>query len=179
MEATMTIFSKRPNLIRQEIQMRGQMVVMAFDGIAPWMLNPFNGSSGVVMLTGSQADMVRDQSSFDGPLSDYKEKGSKLEFVGPETMGAAKVLHLKLTSKTGSVQHVYLDAGTYLEAKLVSDDMGKVEQELGDYRDVNGFKVPFRIKVMQNGVLQSELVVDKVEFNVAIDDAIFKVPKAF
>jgi hypothetical protein len=60
----------------------------------------------------------------------------------------------------------------------VSDD-GKVEQELGDYRDVNGFKVPFRVKVMQNGVPQSELIVDKVEFNIAIDDAMFRVPKTF
>jgi outer membrane lipoprotein-sorting protein len=177
MEATLTIFSKRPNLIRQEIQMRGQTVVMAFDGVAPWTLNPFNGSSGAVLLTGPQADMVKDQSSFDGPLSDYKEKGSKLELVGIEPLGATKVVHLKLTTKTGSVQHVYLDAATYLEAKLVADDMGKVEQELGDYRDVNGFKVPFRIKVMQNGVLQSELIVDKVEFNIAMDDGMFRLPK--
>src|SRR5262245_32073768 len=119
MEATLTILAKRPNLIRQEIQLRGQTVVMAFDGAAAWTLNPFNGSSGAVMLTGPQADMVKDQSSFDGPLSDYKEKGSKLELVGPETVGTTKMLHLKLTAKTGAVQHVYLDAATYLEAKIV------------------------------------------------------------
>jgi len=178
MEATLTVLAKRPNLVRQEVQLRGQTMILAFDGVSAWTLNPFNGSNGVVLLSGAQADQVRDQSSFDGPLSDYKEKGSKLELVGPDTLGATKVLHLKLTSKTGSVQHVYLDAATYLEAKLVSDD-GKVEQELGDYRDVNGFKVPFRVKVMQNGVPQSELIVDKVEFNIAIDDAMFRVPKAF
>jgi len=30
---------------------------------------------------------------------------------------------------------------------------------------------------MQNGVLQSELIVDKVEFNIAMDDGMFRLPK--
>src|SRR4249920_1111168 len=84
MEATLTVLAKRPNLVRQEVQLRGQTMVLAFDGVSAWTLNPFNGSNGVVLLSGAQADQVRDQSSFDGPLSDYKEKGSKLELVGPE-----------------------------------------------------------------------------------------------
>ncbi len=176
-EAEVTVLGKRPNLMRQQILVQGQTIVMAYDGAVPWMVNPLQGSSNPIILTGPQAEMVREQTAFDGPLADYKERGTKVELVGAETLDSAKVFHLKLTSKTGQVQHCYLDASTYLEIKLVSDGVGRMEQELSDYRDVEGIKVPFRVRMIQNGVLQSEIKVDKVEFNVKADDTLFRIPK--
>ena len=176
-EAEFTMFGKRPNLIRQQISMQGQTIVMAYDGAVPWMLNPLLGSSSAILVTGPQAAMIREQSSFDGPLVDYKERGTKVELVGAETVGTRKAYHLKLTSKTGQIQHCYLDAATYLEMRLVSEDMGKMEQELSDYREVEGIKIPFRVRLMQNGVVQSEIKVDKVEFNVKVEDSLFRIPK--
>jgi outer membrane lipoprotein-sorting protein len=176
-EAQFTMLGKRPNLIRQQILVQGQTIVMAYDGAVPWMVNPLLGSTSPIVVSGPQAAMIREQSSFDGPLVDYKERGTKVEFVGADAVDGRKAWHLRLTSKTGEVQHCYLDAATYLEMKLVSDDMGKMEQELSDYRDVEGIKIPFRVRLMQNGVVQSEIKVDKVEFNIAVDDAAFRLPK--
>jgi hypothetical protein len=51
------------------------------------------------------------------------------------------------------------------------------DQELSDYRDQDGIKVPFLVRTLMNGVLQSELKVQTVEFNVTLDDALFRVPK--
>jgi len=83
-----------------------------------------------------------------------------------------------LTSREGRVQHVYLDAVTGLEARIVSDSpMGKLEQELSDYRDVSGIKVPFSIRNLVNGAVRAEITVDKVEINPNIDDAIFRMGK--
>jgi outer membrane lipoprotein-sorting protein len=179
MDATLTMIGKRPNLMRQEILIQGQTIVMVFDGTAPWMVNPMLGKTDPVVVTGPQSDMIREQSEFDGsPLINYKEKGGRLELIGTEEMNTAKVFHLKLTSKTGQVQHIYVDTTTYLDAKLVSESpMGMLEQELMDYRDVEGIKVPFHIRVKNNGVVQTEIKVDKVEFNVKVDDAMFKIPK--
>ena len=179
MDATLTMIGKRPNLMRQEILIQGQTVVMAFDGVAPWMVNPLLGSTSAVVVTGPQSEMIRDQSDFDGsPLVNYKEKGGRLELVGTEALETAKVFHLKLTNKNGQAQHIYIDTGTYLDAKMVSESpMGMVEQELMDYRDVEGIKVPFHIRVKNNGVIQTEIKVDKVEFNVKVDDVMFRVPK--
>jgi outer membrane lipoprotein-sorting protein len=178
-EAKQVIYAKRPNLLRQELNMGGQLVIMAFDGRTPWMINPHLGAVAPITMSGPPADMIRDQSSFDGPLIDYKEKGSLLDLVGLETLGDRKVHHLKLTDKNRQVQHVYLDAETGLEVKLVSqNEIGQsFEQELSDYRDVEGVQIPFSIRTFANGVQQGQIVVEKVEFNVKIDDTIFRMPR--
>jgi outer membrane lipoprotein-sorting protein len=178
MEAPVVVYAKRPNMVRQEIQMGGRLVVMAFDGNTPWIVNPNTGTPGAIAVMGPQADAMRQDSDFDGPLLDYRTKGTTIELVGTETLGVKKVFHLKLTARTGLVQHYYLDAETALETKLVTEsDNGKVEQELLDYRDVEGIKVPFLIRTTVNGVLQGEMKVEKVEFNLKIDDAMFRMPK--
>jgi len=179
MEATVTLYGKRPNLMRQEQSLAGQKVVSGFDGQTPWIVNPLTGSSAPVALTGPQADLVREQASaFDGPLVGYRERGQTVELVGLETIGARKMHHLKLTARSGQVQHCYLDAETMLEARLMFESEGaRFEQEISDYRDVEGIKIPFHIRLLVNGVQQSEVMVEKVEFNVAIDDAIFRMPK--
>ena len=178
MEAPVVVYAKRPNMVRQEIQMGGRLVVMAFDGNTPWIVNPNTGTPGAITIMGPQADAMRQDSDFDGPLLDYRTKGTTIELVGTETLGQKKAYHLKLTARTGVVQHYYLDAETALEMKLVTEtDGGKVEQELLDYRDVDGVKVPFLIRTTVNGVLQGEMKVEKVEFNLRIDDAMFRMPK--
>jgi hypothetical protein len=74
---------------------------------------------------------------------------------------------------------MFLDAETYLLIKLVTTINspqlgGDVEQttELSDYRSVDGVKVPFRV-VTVNAVQTVSIALDKVEHNVAIDDAVF------
>jgi hypothetical protein len=42
---------------------------------------------------------------------------------------------------------------------------------------VDGLTVPFLIRLLTNGVVQSEIRVQSVEFNVQVDDAIFRMPK--
>ncbi len=60
---------------------------------------------------------------------------------------------------------------------MTETEGAKFEQELLDWRDVNGVKVPFHIRMLVNGVLQSENRVEKVELNVSIDDSVFAMPK--
>jgi outer membrane lipoprotein-sorting protein len=178
MAATMTVYSKRPNRVRQEVKIGGQTVISAFDGVTTWVVNPMVGSSRPIAVTGPQADMLREQGDFDGPLVDYKTKGYTVELVGPETLGERKVNHLKLVSPSRQIVHVYLDASTNLEAKRATEvESLKLEQELGDYRPVDGVMIPFHIRLLVNGVPQSEMKVESVQFNVTMDDAIFRMPK--
>lgn len=179
MESSVVIYAKRPNMVRQEIAMGGRMMVLAYDGVTPWLVNPHaSGSNAAVQLMGPQADAIRQDSDFDGPLVDYREKGLTIEVVGTETLGTAKVHHLKVTTKNGLVQHYYLDATTALEVKIVTEtDPTTMEQEFTDYREVEGIKVPFVVRTFANGVKQGELRLEKVEFNVKLDDAMFRMPK--
>jgi outer membrane lipoprotein-sorting protein len=178
MAATMTVYSKRPNRVRQEVKIGAQTVISAFDGVTTWVVNPMVGSDRPIAVTGPQADMLREQGDFDGPLVDYKTKGYTVELVGPATLGERKVNHLKLVSPSRQIVHVYLDASTNLEAKRATEvESLKLEQELGDYRPVDGVMIPFHIRLLVNGVPQSEMKVESVQFNVTMDDAIFRMPK--
>ena len=179
MDAVMTVYTKRPNRVRQEMKLGGQTVVNGFDGSIAWIINPVAmGSSRPMAVTGPQADMLREQGDFDGPLVDYKTKGYTLALVGAETLGERKVQHLRLVSQSQQVIHLYLDAATFLEVKRATEvEMLKLEQELSDFRTVDGVTIPFTIRMLTNGVPQSEIRVQSVEFNLAMDDAIFRMPK--
>jgi outer membrane lipoprotein-sorting protein len=184
MDAPMVILTKRPNLLRQEITLGNQKVINGFDGETAWIVNPLVSPGGApIRITGPEVEIIRQQSDFDPPLMNYKARGYLIELVGTETSGSRKVHHLRLTqpgraAAKGQVQHMYLDAETGLEAKLVTETEGsRFEQELLDWRSVDGVMVPFHIRLLSNGVLQSETRVEKVEFNVRIDDSVFAMPK--
>jgi len=178
MAATMTVYSKRPNRVRQEVKVGGQTVISAFDGVTTWIVNPMVGSDKPIAVTGPQADMLREQGDFDGPLVDYKAKGYTVELVGAEAFGERKVNHLKLVTPSKQTVHLYLDATTNLEVKRLTEvESLKLEQELGDYRPVEGVMIPFYIRLLVNGVQQSEMKVQSVQLNVTMDDAIFRMPK--
>jgi hypothetical protein len=176
-DAAMTIYSKRPNLLRQEVYVGGQLVVNGFDGTTPWILNP-NVSPRPILITGPQAEQIREQTAFDGPLMDYKAQGTTVVVDGFEVMGATRVMHLRVTNSAGRRTDVYLDAETWLEAKLsMVNNQLRVDQEMSDYRDVDGIKTAFLVRTLTNGVLQSELKVQSVDFHATIADSLFKVPK--
>jgi len=177
-DMAVTMYSKRPNLVRQEMTVNGQHVVSGFDGLTPWILNP-NAGARPMVVTGPQAESIRQQSNFDSQLIDYKALGVTLAMNGFEMMGTRRVVHLRLTSLDGQRSDLYLDAETFLDVKISSQaGQMRLDQELSDYRDHDGIKVPFLIRTLTNGVLQSEMHVQTVEFNVKLDDALFKVPKS-
>jgi hypothetical protein len=65
-------------------------------------------------------------------------------------------------------------------ARVNSPEVGELDNssEVADYRDVGGIKVPFQV-INANAQQSVTIKLDKVEHNVAIDDAIFsaKLPR--
>lgn len=183
MDLPLTVYAKRPNYNRQEIVLQDKQLVQAFDGTTAWLLNPMMGSEVPQELPGPAAEMMRNSADFDGALIDYKSKGHTVELVGKEKMDATEVYHLKVTMKNGHIQHYYLDAGSGIELKTTADvDLGTgskqpLETEMSNYQPVNGIMIPHTVKQMLNGKPVVQMTIDKVEFNSAIDDALFKMPK--
>ena len=85
---------------------------MAFDGKTVWGINPMTGSTAPQELTGPQADLTRDEATFDPLFLTYKERGHAIELVGTETVEGTEAHHLKVTKKNGSIEHYYLNAAT-------------------------------------------------------------------
>jgi len=168
------LYAKRPNLARQDVQLPGGSLIVGFDGVKAWKSDP---SSGPVALSGDQADAIEQQSEFDNPFVDAKSKGGTVEYVGAETFAGKAVQHLTVTDKKGRVQHCYLDSQTSLAVRIVSRvGAVDVEQQLADYRVVGGLKVPFSLRSLTGGRLAASITINKVELDVALDDALFKMP---
>jgi outer membrane lipoprotein-sorting protein len=182
MELPMTSWAKRPNRIRRDTKFQDQKIVVAFDGTTVWGINPMMGSTMPQQITGPQADLTREEASFDPLFLTYKERGHAVEFVGTETLEGTSAHHLKVTKKNGNIEHHYLNAETGLEIRSVSTlEQGgmkaEITTELGDYQSVDGMQVAFSMKQSMNGNPMVEVKLQKVEFNVPIDEELFKMPK--
>lgn len=183
-EMPLTMYAKRPNMNRQEIALPDGRIVQAFDGVTAWVINPLMGSNVPQAVPGGVADMMKNSADFDGALINYKAKGHTIELVGKEKLLDKDVYHLKVTMKGGQVQHYFLDAESGLELKTSAEvemGMGGTKQtldtEMSNYKPEGGIMLPHTVKQFVNGKPTVEMTVTAVEFNPAVDDAIFRMPK--
>jgi outer membrane lipoprotein-sorting protein len=178
-KGTMTTVAKRPNLMRRDATVGGQPSVNAFDGTSLWMSA---GTMPPQALPGPQAAYASQDAEFDSVFVDYKQKGHSVELVGKENVDGKPTYHVRVTKKGSRPQDFYLDAETGLERKisvsLTTPDGAAVTNvtEFLDYRSVDDRLVPFTTRQLQNGNLVATVTLDKVEFNVPVEDSFFKMP---
>jgi hypothetical protein len=189
----LVIYKKRPNLVRFEQTPKGQTTAIprAVNTAQAW--DVVQGK--VVMRPEALALEGREtDGDFDGLLVDWKEKGHTVALEGKEKVGTGDAYKLKVTTRSGVVRDVYLDAATYLESQIVGKvrlpqiDPNTKEHRFndtalvfGDYREVNGVKFPFAVDEERTGgpITQSfATFTDKIEVNVPIEDALFAPPAA-
>ena len=182
MDMPVTVVSKRPNKMKQEMTMQGKTITQAYDGQQVWAVNPMLGGTAPRTIDGAAADAVKNQSLFDGPLVGYKERGDTLEVVGPEDVEGAKTWKLKLTRKDGKAMHIYLDAESGLEKKwsATMEQNGltmEIDTFITDYQPVEGIQVARTMRTLIGGQQMSVLKINSVAFNVPVEDSEFAMPK--
>jgi hypothetical protein len=120
----------------------------------------------------------------DGPLVDWKEKGSTIEYLGTEDVDGTQAYKIKVTRKNGDVNFVYLDPDHFLEIRILTQRVQQgalveTETDYGDYEKVDGVFVPTSIEAGGKGDPDKQKIeIDKSEGNVPIDDATFHFPTA-
>jgi len=179
-ELPIIIYRKRPNFIRQEIAFPGHTLINSFDGTTSWVINPAAGPDPTT-LTGPQAELAKDDAEFDESLINYQARGSLAALVGIETVNDAKAYHIKITSKIGSIEHDYIDTTTFLTVKMTTEAnlagvTTPLEAQYSNFKAVEGITMPFLERHVANGKTFATLTVDRFEFNVKLDDALFKMP---
>src|SRR5580700_9604341 len=181
-EAPLTIQVKRPNLMRLEMTFQGRKIVQAFDGVTAWTINPMI-NSGPKQSSEEDTRAAQESSDFiGGTLVDYKSKGNTVELVDKEEIEGVAVYKLKITKKNGSVEYDYLDAASFLPIKTEGKRMqlGQeilYESKIADYKPVEGVLMPFRLTQLVNGRLAMEITIEKMDANVPLDAAVFKMPE--
>jgi hypothetical protein len=182
---------KRPRKMRLELQVKGQTAVQVYDGMNGWKLRPFLNRHDAEPYSDAELKIATNREDLDGPLVDYAAKGSHVELDGTEKVEGHDTYKLKVTEKTGRSLHVWVDAQTFLEAKIEGQPRtldGRehpVEVYYRDYRTVDGLRIPFVLetrvlRVSQNAlglrdtpIPSEKIVIEKVIVNPKLDEARF------
>lgn len=173
---------RRPSDVRIEASLQGMTQVEAYDGKDGWKISPFFGRKDPERESADDIRALVEDTEIGGPLADWKAKGSTVEYLGTEDVDGTLAHKLKVVRKNGDVSFVYLDPDHFLEIRIVTQRTRhgaheEVETDLGDYEKAGGVFVPTSIESGPKGAANKQkIVIDKVEANVPVDDAIFHFP---
>src|SRR6202171_4707769 len=186
---------ERPRKMRMELQFNGQTAIQVYDGANGWKLRPYLNRRVVEPYTPDEMKMASMQADLDGPLVDYAAKGTKIELAGMEKVEDRDTYKLKLTMKNGEAIHVWIDAQTFLEAKIegqprrLDGTYHPVEVYYRDYRPVNGLQIPHVLETRvlpvnqpaagaKSAAIQGDTnMVEKVVVNPKLDESHFSKPE--
>jgi hypothetical protein len=121
-------------------------------------------------------------------------KGTRVELAGTEQVEGRDTYKLKLTMKDGNTTHIWIDAETFLEAKMEGQSRRldgvehPVEIYYRDYRRVDGLQIPYLLETMVLPVTRTaagpkdppvpveKIVIEKITVNPKLDDSLFLKP---
>lgn len=176
---------KRSGKSRVEIEFAGKTAVQVYDGKSGWMMRPYLNRNDWEPFTAEQAKSQAHTWDLDGPLLDYAAQGTKVELEQVEPVDGQDAYRLKLTRKSGEVQHVWIDAKSFLDVKVEGTPRrmdGRVRTVWvyqRDFRPVQGLMVPFVLETAVDGYRDThKMTIEKVGLNPQLDDSLFARPKS-
>jgi hypothetical protein len=175
--------AREPDQLRTTFTIQGMTEIRAYDGAVGWRIAPFQGRKDPEQLGEDDLRDVVEEADFYGPLVDYRQKGNTVEYLGRDKVEGDDVLRLKVTLKNGDIVYYDLDPDTYLEIRterqqFIRGSVRETVTDLGSYKRVGGVYYPFSIDSGPKGEpnARSKITLDKIEVNVPIDVAEFKMP---
>lgn len=175
---------KRPGAVRTDATLQGMTAVQAYDGKEGWKISPFQGRKDPEKLSADDVKSLIEDAEIDGPLVDWKAKGSTVDYLGTEDVDGTLAYKLKVVRKDGDVCFVYLDPDHFLEIRVLTQRVEhgaqtEVETDLGDYEKIGGVFLPFSVEAGSKGSPDKQkVVIEKADANVPVDDALFRFPAA-
>ncbi len=180
---------KRPMKTRVELDFKGQTALQVYDGAHGWKLRPFLNRREIEPYTEDEIKSSATQAELDGPLVDYAKKGTTVALIGTEKVEGNDTYRLRLTLKSGRTQDVWIDASTFLEAKVEGNPRRldgrehQVEVFYRDFRLVSGLQLPFVLETrVLNGqppqdtlypTATEQIHLDRIQVNPKLNDALF------
>jgi len=175
---------ERPGELRTEATLQGMTQIEAYDGKEGWKISPFQGRKDPEKMSADDLKPLMEDAEIDGPLVNWKAKGSTVDYLGTEEVDGTLAHKLKVARKNGDVSFVYLDPDHFLEIRVLTGRVKhgayeEVETDLGDYEKTAGVFVPTSIESGRKGDPDKQkILIDKVEANVPVDEATFHFPPA-
>lgn len=180
MDLSFTQAMKRPMKYRMDMSFQGMSIVTAFDGTTAWSKNPMAGNK-VEKAPESEVKRMAEQADLDGVLVNSKDKGYKLELVGPEDIDGSTAYKIKVTDKDNEVSHLYIDAITWLEV-MWSKNISMMGQEadvdilFSNYQAVGGVQMAMLMEIRSEGQTVMSMTYSNPKVNEPISDDRFAYP---
>jgi hypothetical protein len=183
MELPFIIYQKRPGKVKFEATYQEMKLVQSFDGENGWSINPMVGPSPTDMGI-SEKKAMKSMGEMEGRLYNWKKKKYKLSYEGTEDLDGAKMYKIKVITPDEATETYFINSDTYLISKVDSKEKAQgMEVEatkiLSDYRDIQGYKVPFKTETLMMGQSAGDMEVISFEFKKAgeVADELFAKPK--
>ena len=175
---------KRPHKSRLEVDFAGSTAVQVYDGQNGWKLRPYLNRGDVEPFSADEAKSEATRAELEGPLFDYAAKGTQVALEGTEPVEGRKAYKLRLTLKSGEVQHVWIDTQSFLDVKVegisrrMDGRMHNVWVYQRDFRPVQGLLVPFLYETAVDGAPRTHrMIIESVAVNRVLDDVRFAKPQ--
>lgn len=181
-EARVVQENRRPSMVREEFALQGMTGITAWDGKNGWKIEPWGGKKDPEALGESERKEILEDSDFDGPLVNYRQKGNRVELLGKEPVEGTDAYKLKVTLANKDIQIYYLDIDYYVPIKIETRRMirgaeREFETSLGDYKQVAGWYLPFSVETNVKGSSNRQKIsYEKIEANIALGDDRFARP---
>jgi hypothetical protein len=175
---------KRTRKSRLEIDFGGKTAIQVYDGEHGWKFRPYLNRDDVEPFTAEEAKWEATKADIEGPLMDYAAKGTQVVLEGKESVEGRDAYKLKLTLKNGDVQHVWIDAKSFLDVKVegiprrMDGNMRSVFVYQRDFRSVKGLMVPYELVTAIDGYPGTHrMVIESVSVNPTLEDGRFAKPQ--
>lgn len=181
-----TMEQKRPNKAHFEMHAMNETTERLFDGVQGWKVHPDHGNRPAVEPYSIQElRYAQAAPGLDGPLIDYAAKGYSVALEGVDDIEGHKNYRLSVKLATGEIDHIWIDAKTFLEVRYDRPSDGTlgaarpVSVVYSDYRTYEGLQLPSVIETgVGSGSTPDRMMIERVVLNAPLDDERFSHPGA-
>lgn len=167
--------------LKTEMEIMGSVITTCITDTGGWMINPMTGSDAAEDMPEAQYNASKNQIYIGAPFTVWPDKGYKAELLGNEAVGNVNAIKVKLTApdNTSAVYFFDPDSGYLLKSVSQGDMQGQTVENITtftDYRQVDGYTLPYKTTIDMGGMFELASEVTKVEVNKPVDPAFFKKP---
>jgi len=176
MDMPMEIWLKNPNKIKTVMNMGGQNMVQAFDGVKGYTINPMGGSTTPVEMGPEELKQIQRQNSFVNTVDNYLKNG-QLSLEGEDVVNGKPVFKIKASIEPGTTSTLFIDKNTYLLAKnSVNTSQGGMPVTIDsfptDYTETSGVLMPMKTTTSMSG-MEMIMTITAVEVDIPMEDSVF------
>lgn len=174
-------YKKRPMKYRLESEIEGKKVITVVNGDSGWTVDPISGSAIPSPMNAEVFERSKQFAYYDGLFYNYKENGSRVEYVNDDYVGFIKTHVLKLTTKTGDIVTAFFNTQTDVLLKkksrtLTQGETIEMEFYYSSYKFVNEILFPFTIEIKSDDDTVMKMLVEEIFFDENITDSMFEMP---